>query len=171
MIDGSPPDLFLRPADPADVPFMMKLERESPAAAHWTRQGYESIFARIGDQPQARRFAWVVERFATPERISVEASQQIVGFLVAHQVHPEWELENIMVDPSAQRRGIGTLLMSEFIARARAEGGANIFLEVRESNKNARGLYSQLGFYESGVRYNYYSSPTENAIIYRLELP
>jgi ribosomal-protein-alanine N-acetyltransferase len=150
---------------------MMKLERQSPAAAHWPRQRYRGIFLISHDQRRTRRFAWVVEkRPAEPEQIPTAVSGQIEGFLVAHQVHPEWELENVMVAASAQRRGIGTLLMREFIARARAEGDTNIFLEVRESNQNARALYRKMGFYESGLRYNYYSSPTENAVICRLDL-
>jgi ribosomal-protein-alanine N-acetyltransferase len=172
VIHGSPTGLFIRPASAADVPAMMKLERQSPAAAHWTRQRYRDIFLTGPDQPRAGRFAWVVEkRRAEAEQAPTEPSEQIVGFLVAHQIHPEWELENIMVAPSAQRRGVGTSLMGEFIARARAEGGTNIFLEVRESNQNARALYRKLGFYEAGLRFDYYSSPRENAVIYRLELP
>ncbi len=38
-------------------------------------------------------------------------------------------------------------------------------LEVRESNENARSLYSKFGFIKVGERKNYYSEPTENAIL------
>ena len=165
MIDGSAAHGHLRPATPADVPAIMKLERENPTAAHWTHQRYDAIFLPNAEQ-QPRRFAWVVEQQAQPETI-----QHIVGFLVAHQIDREWELENILVAASSQRRGLGTLLMAGFIAQVRAQGGTDIFLEVRESNQSARALYHKMGFEESDLRSNYYASPSENAVICRLEIP
>jgi ribosomal-protein-alanine acetyltransferase len=143
---------------------MMKLERENPTAAHWTRQRYDAIFKNNAEQ-QPRRFAWVVEQQAQPEKIP-----NIVGFLVAHQVDHEWELENVLVAASSQRRGVGTLLIAKFIAHVREQGGMNVFLEVRESNQSARVLYRKMGFEESGQRSNYYASPSEHAVICRLEL-
>ena len=44
----------------------------------------------------------------------------------------------------------------------------NIFLEVRDSNKVARGLYERSGFTEIGVRTNYYGD--EDAIVMKLDL-
>ncbi|MCD7873034.1 MAG: hypothetical protein LUG21_07050 [Clostridiales bacterium] len=49
-----------------------------------------------------------------------------------------------------------------------AEG--EVFLDVRESNIPAIKLYESLGFYDTGVRKNYYSSPTENAVLMKKEL-
>ena len=40
-----------------------------------------------------------------------------------------------------------------------------ITLEVRESNAAAISLYSNFGFIKAGERKNYYSDPTENAVI------
>ena len=40
-----------------------------------------------------------------------------------------------------------------------------ITLEVRESNAPAISLYNSFGFKKVGVRPNYYSNPTENAIL------
>ena len=45
------------------------------------------------------------------------------------------------------------------------------FLEVRESNTNARQLYVSMGFREVGKRKRYYSRPREHAIQYRKEAP
>ena len=67
-------------------------------------------------------------------------------------------------------RGVGTRLMGEFVAHARAEKGSGIFLEVRESNEGARALYGKMGFEETGSRKSYYSDPAEDAILYRLRL-
>jgi len=151
---------------------MVQLEQQSPAAAHWTRQRYESIFAVPGDPQQARRMAWVIEQEsdAQPEPPSRQISQRILAFLVAHQVDDQWELENITVAEAARQRGVGSYLLGEFVAHARAASGVNIFLEVRESNQSARALYHKMGFEAAGLRKSYYSEPAENAVIYRLKL-
>ena len=44
-----------------------------------------------------------------------------------------------------------------------------LFLEVRESNAPARGLYTKMGFEEIGKRKYFYSNPVEDAICMRKE--
>ena len=46
----------------------------------------------------------------------------------------------------------------------------DIFLEVRESNQTAINFYKKNNFKEISIRKNYYSKPTENAIIMKLEV-
>jgi [ribosomal protein S18]-alanine N-acetyltransferase len=172
VIRPTPSGLFVRPATPTDVPAMMNLERQSSAAAHWPHHRYEAIFAGVGVEPHVGRLAWAVEqdRGAVPAEISAEASEQILGFLVAHQVDLDWELENIVVAQALWRKGVGSCLLEEFIAHVRIRKGASILLEVRESNHAARALYRKTGFVELGQRKDYYSNPSENAVVYRLKL-
>ena len=147
--------MLIRPATPADIPAMMRLVSHSATAAHWSREQYERVFG--GDSP--RREAWVI------------VENVLQGFLVAHEVAGEWEIENIAVAGPARRRGLGTRLLGEFLRRAQAEGATAIFLEVRESNHAARALYEKWAFIESGRRLRYYGRPEEDAIVYRLALP
>jgi ribosomal-protein-alanine N-acetyltransferase len=148
----------------------MDLERQSPAAAHWSRQRYEDLF-RIGGDRRSHRFAWLVEDEAdAPFENPAPDSPGILAFLVAHRVDAEWELENIVVIATARRRGLGTRLLGELIVHARAEHACGIFLEVRKSNQSARALYRNLGFEETGLRKSYYSDPPEDAILCRLSL-
>ncbi len=140
---------------------MMTLERQSPAAAHWSQEQYDALFVTAsGEQPG--RLAWDAEdERSTPE---------VVAFLVAHRVDAEWELENIVVAECVRRRGVATLLLNALIAHARAAQSNAIFLEVRESNQGARALYRKAGFEEVGLRKSYYSNPPEDAILCRLRL-
>ena len=91
---------------------------------------------------------------------------RILGFLIAHHLAPEWELENLVVAPAARRRGIGKRLLEALLAAAR-ETNNSVFLEVRESNTAARALYENAGFEQTGRRPSYYASPSEDAILYR----
>jgi ribosomal-protein-alanine N-acetyltransferase len=141
---------------------MMDLERQSPAAAHWSREQHEGLFVTADHQPQSERFACVVE--------DEGESPEVLAFLVAHRIDAEWELENIVVATAVRRRGVGTRLLGEFVAQTRGKQGSGIFLEVRESNHSARALYRRVGFQETGLRKSYYSNPLEDAILCRLRL-
>jgi ribosomal-protein-alanine acetyltransferase len=141
----------------------MDLERERATAAHWSRQRYEDALTTSGPQ-SVERLVLIAEGEAAEEE------SKIFGFLVGWRVDAEWELENIVVANGVRRRGTGTLLLMELITRARAAGGCAIFLEVRESNLDARAFYRKTGFEEAGGRSGYYASPAENAILYRLRL-
>jgi [ribosomal protein S18]-alanine N-acetyltransferase len=140
---------------------MMDLDRQSPSAAHWSRNRYEALLATTSGLT-SERLAWVIENEGE--------ARGIQAFLVAQRVDAEWELENIVVAGAARRRGLGARLLAELVTHARAEKGREIFLEVRESNQAARALYRKMGFEEKGLRKSYYSDPAEDAILCRLRL-
>jgi [ribosomal protein S18]-alanine N-acetyltransferase len=147
---------------------MLELERSTPRAAHWPRSHYENLFA-TNVQGHAERIAWVVQGDSEP--VSTPSNEsQVLGFLVAHRVDSEWELENIVVAAVKRRKGLGTMLLHKLINDARTTCATEIFLEVRESNLAARRLYEKHGFEEAGLRKNYYASPSENAVLYRLNV-
>jgi len=147
--------MHIRPATTADIPSMMQLVSHSVTAAQWSRAEYER--ALVESVP--RRVALVIEEEGT-----------VRGFLVAHEVATEWEIENIAIAGEARRRGLGTRLLGEFLNHARSQGGTTVFLEVRESNRAARLLYAKWAFEEGGRRSGYYAQPQEDAIVYRLFL-
>jgi [ribosomal protein S18]-alanine N-acetyltransferase len=87
---------------------------------------------------------------------------RIAGFAVSRATGPdERELLNLAVAPEFRRRGVG----AELVGLLQTGPGVCVFLEVRESNHGARGFYKRLGFQEVGIRYGYYSSPPESAIV------
>jgi len=155
-----------RPADAADIPAMIALERAAPFAAHWSEQSYGAVF----EAKAAPRIALVVDDGkGQGQRISLQ------GFLVARMngldcEDPGYELENIVVAAGSQRRGVGKMLLQAFIAAAGAHKAKSIFLEVRESNAAARALYKNCGFSITGRRKSYYKDPSEDALQYTLAL-
>lgn len=148
---------------------MIELVRENPAAAHWSQQQYEGLFQETGSEEFAR-FAWIIEGESNESKEPASGSPKVLGFLVGRRVDAQWELENIVVAQHMRRRGLGGLLLREFIAHARDAGAANILLEVRQSNVAARAFYLKFGFAEAGSRKSYYSMPAEDAVLYRLTI-
>ena len=68
------------------------------------------------------------------------------------------------VDENYRRLGIGSQLIQEF-EKNLPEYINDIFLEVRESNSPAIGLYEKYGFKKISIRKNFYSNPDENAVV------
>ncbi len=143
----------VRVATPADLPALLALDRGAPTAAHWSEADYRRLFAEAG------HVALVVEEGT------------VEGFIVARDLGPEWEIENIVIAGSAQGRGLGTRLVQELLELAQTQGAQAVFLEVRESNRAARALYAKSGFVESGRRKSYYRNPDEDALLYKKLLP
>jgi ribosomal-protein-alanine N-acetyltransferase len=143
----------------------MRLERQCATAAHWTEAQYRQAFQR----ERMERLVLVAES-SEPVASGPGAGGAVLGFLVARHLAPEWELENIVVAPSAQRQGLGNRLLNALLAAARETNSASVFLEVRESNAAARTLYEKTGFEETGRRKSYYTHPKEDAVLYRRDL-
>jgi ribosomal protein S18 acetylase RimI-like enzyme len=156
-------DFMMRPAEARDLAAILELERETPTAAHWSEEQYRRLFST------GERIVIVAES-ATVPRSDSETKSPIYGFLVAHAIGPEWELENLVVAPFVRRRGLGKCLIAELIARALSAKVHLIFLEVRESNQPARALYENAGFAPHARRNSYYANPPESALVYRRDL-
>ena len=83
------------------------------------------------------------------------ARDSVLGFSLVRTVVDESELLLIAVLPGEQRRGVGGLLLDQFVERAREDGVRRIHLEVRDGNP-AIDMYLRAGFSPVGRRRNYY---------------
>jgi [ribosomal protein S18]-alanine N-acetyltransferase len=155
--------ITIRAAKQQHIPNMLRLERLSPQAAHWSEAQYAYLIQ--GTEGDNTRLALIAER-----DFRCEGAPMLIGFLIARHLGPEWELENIVVVPEERGRGIGLRLMEELLARAKQTNGETVFLEVRESNVAAISLYRRLGFQQTGRRKSYYSDPIEDALLYSKNL-
>lgn len=86
----------------------------------------------------------------------VEARQQVIAYHVCSAVLDELHILNLVAAKPYQGIGLGHHLMQDILARAQGLGSRKIFLEVRESNSVAQGLYLKWKFRQLSVRKNYY---------------
>lgn len=140
--------LVLRPAEPADLPALLRIERECFPNSPWSRKDLTADECTVA---------------------AIDAT--VVGFLISRQTFPsargelaEREILNLAVSPNFRHRGIATALIKHELERRAVH-----FLEVRESNVAAQALYRKLGFQEVGRRPQYYDSPVETAIVMRMK--
>jgi ribosomal-protein-alanine N-acetyltransferase len=151
--DSHDVSIAIAPATAADIDAVARLESVA-FADPWTRQAFEAAL-----KERHARF-----------RVARSMDGSLVGYLIAWFVLDEGEIANLAVVPTARRRGVARALIEAIIAEARASRIVRVFLEVRESNTAARGLYASMGFAPIGRRPRYYRKPVEDAIVLRLEL-
>ena len=99
--------------------------------------------------------------------VAAEADR-IIGFLAFEQLLDEGSIVEVAVHPDCRRKGIARSLITDAIQNA--DGLDTVFLEVRESNTPAVGLYESLGFERIGVRKGYYQKPKEDAVLMKMTL-
>ena len=139
--------MMIRKMQLADVDTVYKIE-QMVQTHPWTR----SQFVEAVDQYQST---------------VIENNQQVAGFCLMQPVLDEANLLLMAVHPELHGKGLGTQMLNHAIERL-GDKCVQIFLEVRESNTAAIGLYEKVGFHQIDVRKNYYpllEGNRENAII------
>lgn len=104
------------------------------------------------------------------EMLLVLKGDNPIGFLASSLSEEESEIDYLAITKEEEGKGYASSLLEEYLIRRKEEGQKTVFLEVRESNRNARKLYEKFGFEIYRRRKNYYLNPMEDAICYRKEL-
>jgi ribosomal-protein-alanine N-acetyltransferase len=94
--------------------------------------------------------------------------ERVGGYMIFWIVHGESHILNIAVAPELRRMGLGKGMLAFAIKLMRERGVAEVFLEVRVSNKASIRLYERFGFEHAYVRPRYYGN--EDALVMRLLL-
>lgn len=97
--------------------------------------------------------------------LTAKKEGKIAGYMGMHIILDECYIANIAVLPDFRRQGIGNSLLDSAEKIADEKGCRFISLEVRVSNNPAIRLYEKRGYISMGERKNFYSDPTENALI------
>ncbi len=131
------------PGDSGDLAAVMAIMNtafEPQFGEAWTRSQCAGILPMIG----------VSLMLAHDER-----RQSPIGFSLFRTVAGDAELLLLAVTPDRQRRGIGRLLLEQFVECARGAQATRVHLEVRDGNPAVE-MYRLAGFEPAGRRPNYY---------------
>jgi ribosomal-protein-alanine acetyltransferase len=96
--------------------------------------------------------------------ITALEDEAILGYGGMHCVAGECYIDNIAVFKHRRNKGVGSAIIQALEKEARRRNSEFISLEVRISNMAVE-LYKKLGFVEEGRRKNFYTEPTEDALI------
>jgi ribosomal-protein-alanine N-acetyltransferase len=152
-MSGQTNGVVVRAAEERDLESIHAIECAS-FGDPWSLEGFRDLI----DHPRARM------------EVACGGNGELLGYAVAWYVADESEIANLAVAPRARRRGVGTLLLDRILRAAAEFGAKTVFLEVRESNEEARKLYESREFAIAGRRVKYYRRPNEDALIMRRKL-
>ncbi len=145
---------IFRPMTADDLDAVMEIEQQC-FTDPWKRSGFESS---------------LTERAAHLMVLSPADDQSCVaGYCCLYETLGDGDIVNVAIDPAMRRRGLGWQMIHELVNYGRALKVERYFLEVRESNTAGIKLYESLGFKTYGIRKNFYTMPTENAVLMMLE--
>ena len=91
----------------------------------------------------------------------------VVGYLAVEYMVDHLDILSIAVFKEHRRKNIAHSLIENFIEMCKKIDINDIFLEVRVSNESAISFYEKEGFEKISCRKNYYTSPIEDAYIYK----
>ncbi|MEK5176340.1 ribosomal protein S18-alanine N-acetyltransferase [Heyndrickxia sp. FSL W8-0496] len=141
-------DIQLRKATLADLDGIMEVEVQS-FTLPWSREAFYNEFVK--------------NHFAV--YFVLEDKERIIGYCGVWLVVDEAHITNIAVLPEYRGQQLGELLLRSMMEFASESGAKSMTLEVRVSNTIAQSLYKKLGFFEGGIRKNYYSDNQEDALV------
>ena len=98
------------------------------------------------------------------------SGEEVCGYVNCRNVCGEGYIGNLAVKKDHQRHGVGRMLLQALNDAARKQDMLFLTLEVRASNIPAIRLYETGGYKKVGERPDFYTDPTENAILYTLDL-
>jgi ribosomal-protein-alanine N-acetyltransferase len=169
-VAGSPggSGALLRPMLPADLASVLALEQELFPEDPWSAQ----MFTEEVAQPPSARLYLVAEAGDASGPVAAAARREVAGYagLMFLPGGVQADVLTIAVARAHWGQGIGSALLGALLQAAVGHGCTEVFLEVREDNPRARGLYLRRGFEEIGVRRGYYQPSGVDAIVMRKDL-
>ncbi len=142
----------IRIMDGMDLEDILEIERLS-FISPWTKGMFEDTL----DSPVAKNFV-------------LEKDKRVIGYIMLYSVEDEAHIMNIAIHPAHRRKGFGVYLVQHIIEECSKDGITDFFLEVREGNTGAQGLYRTLGFSVIGKRKGYYRESGEDAYVMHMSL-
>ncbi len=146
----------IEPARKADIKFVKEIEIESGLSS-WAEADYlnelsrtDSIFFIAKDNSKIVGFT--AARLITITNKSSELESEI-------------EIYNIAVINEYRSKSIGTTLLDKIIETGKEKENLKIHLEVRKSRLGVQNFYKKNFFAIIGERRNFYTNPSEDAIL------
>lgn len=146
---------MIRPATPDDLAAIMRLERAAFPSDAWSESAMAAELA-------SAHCGYFVD----------DEGGQVIGYGGVRAVRgaSDADIQTIALSAAYRGTGRGRALLNTLLHEAHARGAREVFLDVRDDNPAAIGLYASKGFVEIGRRPRYYQPDDVDAIVMKLDL-
>lgn len=134
----------------------------------WVADQEREIFGPSAWSAALIRDDW---RYGGKRYRGAELDGELAGYAIYGYDGDVFHLMNLAVVPTARRRGVARAFMDDFLEEARAQGAADVWLEVAVTNDAAIALYRGYGFADVRVRPHYYQPEDVAALVMRAPVP
>lgn len=139
---------------PQDISTIKMIEAEGGLSI-WNEKGYLREIERTDSHAKIIKFKGQISGFILARLITKQTEKSFNSA----------EIFNIAVEKKQRKKGFGSLMLKNLIDICRTNDISEIWLEVRKSNRSAHCFYSKYGFEVIAERKNYYTNPSEDALI------
>ena len=148
----APVAIDLRRVEPGDCAAVVNLHRAAMPP--------DSVAATILGAPRADKYLASLVRFPSlqqeHELWSAWRGPVLAGYAYFRELPDAgWHLNNLAVEPAAQRAGIGRALWRLWLERGRARGSERLSLDVEGENRIARDWYARRGMQAVATTWTY----------------
>jgi ribosomal-protein-alanine N-acetyltransferase len=144
--------VVIRPMQMRDLPAVVEIDRMS-FSLPWPEGSFR--YELTGNR---------AARCLVAETEDHRIAAMIVSWIILDELH----IATFATHPEFRRHRLGSQLLSQALADARAEGAQRAFLEVRAGNLAAQAMYGKFGFEVTGRRTGYYRDNGETALMMTL---
>lgn len=144
-------DFTIQETSGSDLEEILAIEKKS-FADPWSRRLFEETLA----YPHSVNFV-----LRGPDKA-------VLGYINFYIIAEEAHMLNLAVHPDWRKKGLATRLLAYSLEHLRHRNAPDVFLEVREGNRDAIQLYSRFGFQAIGKRKKYYVETNEDALVMHL---
>jgi [ribosomal protein S18]-alanine N-acetyltransferase len=148
MCANSCEGLEIRAMEEEDLDEILSIEKRS-FVAPWSRK----LFFEALSYPLSRNY------------VLKTLSKKTLGYANFYVVQHEAHMLNIAIHHDHRKQGLATRLLEHAIQELGSKGVTEFYLEVREGNGDAIGLYHKFGFEFIGRRKKYYTETNEDALV------
>jgi ribosomal protein S18 acetylase RimI-like enzyme len=149
---------MIRPATAADLPRLVEISLASFGPITWQRAVDEKFGPLRGHDWQDRWRRRVERAFHAQDVLVLEEDGRLLGYAcgVVDPAIALGHLDILCIDPAAQGRGLGRLLLRAIQQHFASQGATHVTLESLAGNDTANALYRAEGFEVLANHWNWF---------------
>ena len=102
--------------------------------------------------------------------VALNQNDELIGYIIFTITEDFTDILKIFIRDSERRNGYAKQLLNKIIDLAKRYKSKKLMIEVRSKNLSAIEFYKKNGFTQISTRNNYYSNPSDDALVFERDI-